>query len=390
VRGAHTALRFSAPSASDGHTGTHQRQFSHGAKRAERHHDAEPGAGWHPIGTENLRGEDVWAAWAIPACFRDGRLQSRTRRWAEPTSGCGVVGHYCRRRCSRYCWPRGQFHWPGPQTDSAHTASDPSRQRSMRLGCASERRAAMSAERGVWRCVCVVCVVCGLMVIRSLNVGSGFGGPPKPTGQRPVLPMAIGPQAQTGALCCARHGCSVQPCSRLGFSVFWAFESVSDLGFAASDLADQNIAPRWVTGAWVNRPQRHQERRDGGTRYSLAFSAFFSGSKDAMVAGQFSAAGPHGALGGDGDRFGCAGAWQSREAGGASQGRLRFGAVMACAVWSHRRGSPTGQLDAPADGALAVWASWACGSAGGQAGRSVSVESSPSSAWLNWWQGSSF
>jgi hypothetical protein len=56
----------------------------------------------------------------------------------------------------------------------------------------------MGAERCVWRVVCVVCVVCGLVVIRTLNVGCGFGGAPRPTGQRPVLAMAIVGEGQGG------------------------------------------------------------------------------------------------------------------------------------------------------------------------------------------------
>jgi|GEM_PF-4570588 len=125
------------------------------------------------------------------------------------------------------------------------------------------------------RFLCVVCVFCGLMG-GAVSWDTGFDRPPKPTNQRPVLPMAIGPQAQTGALCCARHGCSSRPCSRLRSSVFWALGFVSDLGFGGSDLADHNIAPRWVTGAWVNRPERRQEWRHTQRRDSLAAFAPFA------------------------------------------------------------------------------------------------------------------
>jgi len=94
---------------SDGHTGTHQRQRSRGAKRTERNHDAEPGAGWHAPEARGLRGEDAWAAWAIPACFRDARLDSPTSRSAEPASAPGTVGCHCWSRCSSYRRPKAIF-----------------------------------------------------------------------------------------------------------------------------------------------------------------------------------------------------------------------------------------------------------------------------------------
>jgi len=67
----------------------------------------------------------------------------------------------------------------------------------------------------------------------------GFGGPPKPTGRRPVLPVTVAPKAKLVRSTASGTGTAFGLCSRLEFGLFWALEFVSDFGFGAADLASR-------------------------------------------------------------------------------------------------------------------------------------------------------
>ena len=104
--------------------------------------------------------------------------------------------------------------------------------------------------------------------LEARSSASGFGEPPKPTGQRPGLPMAITRQSQADAFHCRRHGHSLRLCSRFEFRSF----DPSNL-FRISDLALR---------IWPLRPRhcpptaRRQERPDPQRRDPFASFAPFA------------------------------------------------------------------------------------------------------------------
>jgi hypothetical protein len=90
---------------------------------------------------------------------------------------------------------------------------------------------------------------------------NGFGEPPKPTGQRPVLPMTAAAQGEAGAVwgLLVRLGLSL--CGRFGFPAFCAFGFVSDFGLGALSFAGRHHGTVLPKRGTSGQPQRRQDRR---------------------------------------------------------------------------------------------------------------------------------
>jgi len=78
---------------------------------------------------------------------------------------------------------------------------------------------------------------------------NGFGEPPKPTGQRPVLPMTAAAQGEAGAVWGLLLRLGLSLCGRFGFPAFCASGFLWGFGFGASDLGRpkpwRRPAQRW-------------------------------------------------------------------------------------------------------------------------------------------------